>query len=117
MSSFSERTRLRLQDIVENADAAADYLGGMTLADLRADRKTLDAIERCLQRVTEAVIQIGPAGFASIAPDTPAAGIRNMGNILRHEHRRIDPAVIFDTVITDLPPLRAACASALTAET
>ena len=85
----------------------------MSLADLQADRKTIDAIERCLQRITEAVIQIDADELTKIIPDLPTSRIRGMGNMLRHEYRRVDPKIVFDTVRNDLPSLRAACVAAL----
>ena len=55
----SSREAQRLQDIVENIDAARSYVGDMAIEAFIADRKTVDACERCLQRITEAVIKIG----------------------------------------------------------
>lgn len=109
----SDRTRQRLADIVENIDAILGYLEGMSFARFSRDRKTVDAVERCLQRVTEAVIQIGPHAMQDIAPDVPSAEIRAMGNVLRHGYHRIDLGLIFNTVSDDLPALREACVIAL----
>ncbi len=58
-SMSSERERDRLLDIVENAQYVADYLNGMNFEQFAESRMTVDAIERCLQRITEAVIRIG----------------------------------------------------------
>ena len=103
---FSERTQLRLRDMLDNIDAIDSYAGEMSLAKLQEDQRTIDAIERCLQRVTEAVIQIGEAEMQQILPDVPFAMIRGMGNKLRHEYHRIDAQQIFTTVHDELPSLR-----------
>jgi uncharacterized protein with HEPN domain len=36
-----------------------------------------------------------------------------MGNILRHEYHRVDDRIVWNTVKTELPPLRAAVLQAL----
>ena len=108
-----DREQACLRDIVDNIDAIDSYIGAMGFAGFAKDRKTIDATERCLQRITEAVIRIGPARMADIAPEIPASAIRGMGNILRHDYDRIDLRSIFDTTSDDLPTLRAACVRAV----
>lgn len=105
----SERERQRLIDILANIDAVQRYTGGMTLEMFVADGKTMDAVERCLQRITEAIIRIGADRMAVIAPHLPVHAVRGLGNMLRHEYDAIDPASIFNTVARELPDLRAAC--------
>lgn len=58
--SSDEREALRLQDIVDNIDRIESYLAGCDFDAFARDDKTIDAVERCLQRLTEAVIRIGP---------------------------------------------------------
>ena len=50
----SEKPARRLRDILENADAIARYTEGMDLGAFTADAKTRDAVERCLERISEA---------------------------------------------------------------
>lgn len=109
----SERVKLRLADIVENADRIAGYIAECDLAAYSADQKTVDAVERCLTRVTEAVIHIGEEEAEQLRLGAPWRAVKAMGNRLRHEYRRINSADIFATVSDDLPPLRAAAARAL----
>ena len=104
----SDRERRRLNDILTNIDAIESYTSGMTLAMFVADSKTLDATERCLQRITEAIIH-GPDRMAVIAPHLPVHAVRGLGNMLRHEYDVIDPVSIFNTITEELPALRAAC--------
>lgn len=108
-----EREGQRLSDIIENIDAIASYVGTMDFDAFVCDGKTIDATERCLQRITEAAIKIGPDRMQSIAPELPLAAVRGLGNMLRHEYDSIDLRSIFNTVIDDLPKLRAACLQAL----
>ena len=113
----SEREQQRLADIIENIDAIGDYVGKMHFAAFAADRKTVDATERCLQRITEAVIKIGPDRMRVIAPDIPTEAVRGLGNMLRHEYDAIDLRSLFNTVTDDLPRLRRACVAALDDQT
>ncbi|MEK7342701.1 MAG: HepT-like ribonuclease domain-containing protein [Pseudomonadota bacterium] len=100
-------------DIIENADAVASYIDGINYEAFCADRKTIDASERCLQRITEAVIKIGKERMAQIMPALDANSVRGMGNALRHEYDVIDLRIIYNTIVERLPLLRAACAAAL----
>jgi len=108
-----DRERRRLVDILANIDTIGGYVGEMDAAAFAADGKTVDATERCLQRITEAVIRIGTERMRHIAPEVPMQAIRGLGNLLRHEYDKIDLGTIFNTVKNDLPILRAACLRAL----
>lgn len=110
---FSERDAERLLDIVENADAVASYVKNLTFGDFSRDRKTIDATERCIERIIEASVQIGPAKMGYVLHAFPAAEVRGMGNRLRHEYGTINAAMVWNTATGDLPPLREACARIL----
>lgn len=110
---FSERGRVRLQDIIDNADWIAEYLEGYDLERFKKDRRTADAVERCFGRITEAVIQLGALESEQAGLDLPWNEVRSLGNRLRHEYRRIDRTVIYQTACDDLPRLRDAAARAL----
>lgn len=105
----SDREALRLRDICDNVEAIESYLLGLSASEFAADRKTVDAVERCLQRITEAVVKIGEDRMAVIAPNVPTHAVRALGNMLRHEYANIDLATIYNTAGTDLPPLKVAC--------
>ena len=77
------------------------------------DLKTIDAVERCIQRITEAVIKVGPERMAAISPTTSVDAVRGMGNALRHEYDGIDLRIIWNTVRTSLPALAADCRKVL----
>ena len=51
----------------------------------------VDAVERCLARITEAAIKVGAEGIRRAAPDQPFEQIRGLGNILRHAYDVVDP--------------------------
>ena len=109
----SEREALRLQDIIENIDRIESYMIGLDRESFAQDSRTVDAVERCLQRITEAVIKIGPDGMTQISPQTPVDAVRGLGNVLRHDYDQVDLGVIYLTVRESLPELRADCLRAL----
>ena len=63
----------------------------------------VDAVERCLMRLTEAAIRIGEARMATIAPDLALHEVRGMGNIMRHEYDALDMKRVWRTVTEALP--------------
>ena len=109
---LSRRTILRLADIIEDADRVASFIDGMSLADFLAHELTVFAVERLLQRITEATIQIDAADALRIG-DIPFAKMRAFGNLLRHEYRDIDRNVVFDIARREVPLIRAAAELAL----
>lgn len=102
----------RLTDIVENARAIERYCEGLDLEGLRADPKTRDAVERCLERISEAAAKLGETA-SDLVPDQPWPQIRALGNRLRHEYDRLRAELIWQIVRNDLPALRGACEAAL----
>jgi uncharacterized protein with HEPN domain len=84
----------------------------MDLTTFEEDRKTYDAVERCLERISEAVAKLGDMA-AHVMPGQPLQGIRSFGNVLRHEYDTIREDRLFDIVKTDLPCLHAAAVEAL----
>jgi uncharacterized protein with HEPN domain len=109
----TDREALRLQDIIDNIDRITGYVVGLEQRAFEADGRTVDAVERCLQRITEAVIKIGPERMAAISPQTPVDAVRGLGNMLRHDYDQIDLGTIWRTIHDSLPKLRADCLKAL----
>ena len=109
----SSRTSQRLLDIIENIDAIDSYLDAMTFDAFVQDRKSIDATERCLERIIEAITKIGAACMEEVLPSMDVSEVRGLGNRLRHAYDTIDLGTIWRTVQGDLPPLRAACLTVL----
>src|SRR5690242_4262368 len=85
---------------------------GMDFEQFREDPKTIAAVERKLQIISEAAIRLGASAEAR-CPGAPWRDIRGMGNWLRHQYDRIELPVIWRTVETELPPLKSAILDAL----
>ena len=110
---FTERDRLRLGHIVENADRVRAYVAGLSFEEFAANQMAIDAVERCLAKITEAAVRAGEDVMAKVAPDIPLHVLRGFGNALRHDYDQIDLATIWRTAQNDLPLLRDRCAQAL----
>jgi uncharacterized protein with HEPN domain len=101
-----------LADIIENAERIERYLTGMDRAALASDGLIRDAVERCMERVCEAVSRLGDRAV-ELMPSQPLGAIRGMGNRLRHAYDRIDLNVIWNAACHDLPGLAADARRAL----
>lgn len=110
---YTERQRLRLEHIVENAERIRGYIDGKTYADFAASPMMLDAVERCLARITEAAIRAGDELMTSVAPEIPPHVYRGFGNALRHDYDQIDLHTVWQTATKDVPLLGEACVGAL----
>lgn len=72
-----------------------------------ADRKTMDATERCLLRISEASIKLGDF-VEDQMPDMDWPGVRGLGNVIRHAYDQLEPKALWAIVTTKLEPLRVA---------
>jgi uncharacterized protein with HEPN domain len=104
---FSEAVADWLGDARSNALQIALYLEGIDEQDFRTNAEKRDAVERCLERLSEAVTRIHRAGvdLEPLAPEIPWSEIRGIGNRLRHAYDRIDSSIIWLTVTRDLSAL------------
>jgi len=108
----SEKPARRLEDIVENAQAALRYTAGLDEGAFEGNRLVYDAVERCLERISEAAAKLGELAPVLI-PDQPWRDIRALGNRLRHDYDDISQDRLWVIVQDDLPSLLAACEDAL----
>jgi Protein of unknown function DUF86 len=60
-------------EAVENIERIGGYAAGLDESAFTGDRKTVDAVERCLQRVIEALDRIEKKGESSYRPIFPGA--------------------------------------------
>ena len=102
----------RLKDIVENIDAIREFTAGMTLESFTRDRRTVYAVTRALEIVSEASRRL-PDDFKArhSAIDWPA--VAASGNIYRHDYDAVDEGLVWQTVEFGLESLRRAAQSEL----
>jgi uncharacterized protein with HEPN domain len=87
----SNRPAVRFLDILDNIRLIHSYLQGMDRAAFDADSRTRDAVERCLERLSEAAAKLG-AQADELAPGPPWHAIRAFGNVLRRAYDQVDPS-------------------------
>jgi uncharacterized protein with HEPN domain len=102
-----------LTDIVENAERIAGYILGMDQASFERNGMTRDAVERCLERICEAIYRLDDEA-ETFLPGQPVGEIRGMGNQLRHAYDRLSLELIWATVDLRVPELAGAARQALT---
>lgn len=78
----------------------------MTLETFREDDKTIDAVLRNLEVIGEAASRI-PESIQEKHPELAWLEMRGMRNILVHEYFGVSLAIIWHTLVHDLPPLAA----------
>lgn len=110
--SFKHDPAESLADIVDNAERIEDYVAGMDRHGFERNGLVRDGVERCIERICEAVYRLG-ALAEDLMPGQPWGEIKGMGNRLRHAYDRIEIKVVWDTVRVDLPSLEAAARAAL----
>ena len=96
----------RLHDILDNIYAIDSFLGDYDLEALTRDRKTLYAIIRALEIISEATRRI-PDAVKDNYDEIDWVAVAAAGNIYRHEYDAVDEAIIWHTVKVGLAPLRA----------
>lgn len=108
-------SRVLLDDILVACQRILTYTGGLSLSELRADQKTIDAVVRNLEIIGEAIKKL-PAEVRNRHPDVPWKRIAGLRDILIHEYFGIDLDIIWDVVETKLPSLAERVAAILSAE-
>lgn len=103
----SSRPLDRLDDVIRNCDRIAEYTSGLDFEGyVSSSSMVRDAVERCLQRISEAAYKLGSEMDARY-PDADWEGARGVGNILRHQYDGVDDRSIWTAIIDDLPKIRA----------
>lgn len=102
-----ERALPWLDDMLDAIDWIGRLTAGKSIADYRADRPMRDAVERNIERLSEASRHLPPE-LTAAHPELPWRQIAQVGNILRHAYRRVDHAIVWEIVELDLPALRTA---------
>ncbi len=94
----------RIRHIVDAANEAVQFLGGLSLSELEKDRKTLQAIIRDIEIIGEASSKLS-SDFKDQNDNIPWGDIVGMRNWLAHGYFSVDTEHIWNTVKTDIPNL------------
>jgi uncharacterized protein with HEPN domain len=109
---MARRYDVVLEDILEAIDLAQGAVAGLNKEALAKDLFRQRGVERTLEIISEAVRHL-PDEMLALRPGIPWSDVRAIGNLIRHEYWRVDPAIVWRIVEDDLPPLREAIAALL----
>jgi uncharacterized protein with HEPN domain len=96
--------RAYLEDILEAAGAAREFVAGMGKDELAKDRRTRDAVVRNLEIIGEAAKKL-PAQMRRDHPEVEWKKIAGLRDILVHDYFGIDMDIVWDIVQDKLPVL------------
>jgi uncharacterized protein with HEPN domain len=102
---LSESASRALRDIAHHIELANRFVAGMEYETFRDDSKTLYAVTRCLEIISEASRRL-PDVVKQRHPTIVWRDIAAAGNIYRHEYEDVAARIVWDTVQIALPPLR-----------
>ncbi|MEK7754214.1 MAG: HepT-like ribonuclease domain-containing protein, partial [Acidobacteriota bacterium] len=83
----SKNPAQRLRDIIDNIDAIEDFTAQLDFPAFRMDRKTVYAVVRALEILSEASRRL-PDELIDRHPEIDWAAIAAAGNVARHGRRR-----------------------------
>jgi uncharacterized protein with HEPN domain len=93
------------QDIIDNIALIERFTAGRTRHQFSGDLLLVAAVERCLERISEASRSI-PDAIKANYPQQPWRDVANIGNVLRHRYETVDNGMIWSVVAHDLPSLK-----------
>ncbi len=96
--------------ILHNIALARSFLDGLTLEQFAADQRTLYAVTRCLEIVSEATRRL-PAAAKDRHSGVPWARIAAAGNVYRHDYEDVLASILWNTVHYELADLETAVAA------
>jgi len=100
----------RLADIAEEVAVLRRYTDGVTYGDFVADPGLRRIVQSSVLVISEAARHL-PDDLTERTRDVPWHRIRAIGNIIRHEYFRVDPAILWGIVEESLDDLEAAIAA------
>lgn len=96
--------RVRIDDMLEAIGRCIEYARGLDEAGFVADRRSVDAVARNLEILGEAANKV-PHDVMDDYPLVPWEMLAQMRHVLIHEYHSVDPAILYRTVVDELPPL------------
>jgi uncharacterized protein with HEPN domain len=103
MLSKSAQTALR--DILHYIDLAAGFVSGFTSATFKKDLRTIYAVTRCLEIISDASRRL-PDDIKARHPRIAWKQMAGAGNVYRHDYEDVAAAFVWETVQRALPPLK-----------
>src|SRR5262245_47576442 len=99
-SMLSSAAAAALRDIAHHIDLAAGFVAGIDFEGFIADQRTVYAVTRCLEIVSEASRRL-PDDLKARHPSIAWRDIAGAGNIYRHDYEDVAPQHVWDAVQID----------------
>ncbi len=99
--------RIALEDMLVAIGRIAEETDELTFEQFAANWRAQYIVERALLIVSEASRAI-PESLKEKQADIRWIGVRDIGNVLRHQYASLSPSLIWNVVRDELPRLRAA---------
>ncbi|MBV9568859.1 MAG: DUF86 domain-containing protein [Hyphomicrobiales bacterium] len=96
-----------LRDILHHIDLATEFAAGLDYERFRDDARTLYAVTRCLEIISEASRRL-PDATKSHHPSIAWRDMASAGNVYRHDYEDVAARYVWNTLVEHLPPLRVA---------
>ena len=106
----SKNPAQRLADILENIQLIQDFVIGMSYDAYARDPKTVYAVTRALEIISEASRRL-PDDLKEKHPEVDWVAVAAAGNVYRHEYENVDDRLTWNTIEHEFWPLRAAVAT------
>ncbi len=100
-----EKVLERLEHILEAISRIESFMKGKRRGRFLSDPLLVDAVERNIERISEASRHI-PEEMKARFPGIAWKDIAGIGNVLRHDYPYVSPREIWDTFENDLPQLK-----------
>ena len=101
----SDAASAALRDIAHHIDLANHFVAGFDGDTFTADLRTVYAVTRCLEIISEASRRL-PDEMKARHPSIAWKDMAGAGNIYRHDYEDVAAKQVWDAVQIDLPPLR-----------
>jgi uncharacterized protein with HEPN domain len=95
-----------LRDILHHIDLAANFSAGLDRASFKLDIKTVYAVTRCPEIISEASRRL-PDEMKARHPAIAWKQMAGARNVYRHDYEDVAAEFVWETVVRALPPLRA----------
>ncbi len=96
----------RLDDILQNIDLANGFIAGTTFPEFALDTKTVYAVTRAVEIISEASRHI-PAEIKAQVPHINWRGMAAVGNVYRHGYDLVEEHQVWNVIQLHFSPLRA----------
>jgi uncharacterized protein with HEPN domain len=101
----SDTAPAALRDIAYHIDRANHFVAGIDSESFKADLRTVYAVTRCLEIISEASRRL-PDELKARHPSIAWKDMAGAGNIYRHDYEDVAAEHVWGAVQIDLPPLR-----------